>query len=132
MTQMVASPDVVTDHTVYANDGAHLAVSHDDGATFTAVKVPEVNDFIAIRGPHGRRLVAAVSPTSVLEYSDDDGQSWHVADLPAAPLNQAHTIAQLRPGRLIASMARTDDYGWYFFVCSTDGSSWSNCAPDAG
>jgi hypothetical protein len=42
----------------------------------------------------------------------------------------AHTITQLRPGRLIASMERSDDFGWWWFVCSSDGAVWSACTPD--
>jgi hypothetical protein len=128
-----ASPEVATDHTVYAVSGTDLGVSHDDGLTFTAVVVPLAADMIATEGPAGRRLVAAIGDTGQsLGYSDDDGATWHRAAIPNSALTNARNITQLRPGRLIASMMRSDDWGWYYFVCSRDGGAWTACTPDQG
>jgi hypothetical protein len=134
LPRLFASPDVATDHTVYAMDGVQLGVSHDDGLTFTVVAAPTTTDMVAVPGPTGRRLVAAIGYTGQsLGYSDDDGSTWHTAAIPNPALTNAQTITQLRPGRLIASMTRTDDApGWYFFVCSRDGAAWTACTPDQG
>jgi DNA-directed RNA polymerase specialized sigma24 family protein len=131
---LVASPDVATDHIVYAViDGLYMSVSHDDGHTYTVVGGwAGAADVVGIHGPAGRRLVGALGIDGRLGYSDDDGVTWHVATIPSPLLTQAHTITQLRPGRLIASMMRSDDYGWYYFVCSTDGTAWTACTPDGG
>jgi photosystem II stability/assembly factor-like uncharacterized protein len=131
--RLFASPNVATDHTVYAAAGERLGVSHDDGLTFTAVPCPVNGDMNAVHGgPNGRRLVASLGAQGRLAFSDDDGATWHTAALPAVPLSHARTITELRPGRLIAEMARDDDSGWAWFVCSTDGSRWTGCAPDHG
>jgi photosystem II stability/assembly factor-like uncharacterized protein len=130
--RFVASPSVATDHTVYEMGGSQLGVSHDDGLTFTVVSTPSVVDMIAVPGPTGRRLVAAIGDAEVLGYSDDDGTTWHMAAGPDAALTNAQTLTQLRPGRLIASMMRSDDWGWHYFVCSRDGATWTACSPDSG
>ncbi|HXA30400.1 MAG TPA: sigma factor [Candidatus Angelobacter sp.] len=130
---LFASADVATDHTVYANDGMHLGVSHDDGQTFTVIPGPNALDILAIRGPSGRRLVGSLGMNGhSLGYSDDDGATWQPAAIPNSVLINAQTITQLRPGRLIASMMRSDDWGWYYFVCSSDGATWTACSPDSG
>ncbi len=131
-TVIFASPDVATDHTIYVSAGSELAVSHDDARTFTKLMTPHVDAPIAIRGPRGRRIVGVVGLEMALGYSDDDGVTWHDAAIPQSTLFYPQTITQLRPGRLIASMERHDDPGWYYFVCSADGSSWSLCSPDQG
>jgi len=130
---MLASPNVATDHTVYAVALTHyLLISHDDGQTFELVGPSAAYDMAVTTGPHGRRLVASMGTAGTLEYSDDDGSTWHTADVPSTQLFEAHSITQLRPGRLIASMQRSDDFGWYYFVCSSDGAVWALCGPDAG
>jgi Sigma-70 region 2 len=126
-----ASPHVATDHTLYINGLNVLAVSHDDGQSFTVQHTPGLAEAIAVPGPSGRR-VAAVMNSGALAYSDDDGASWHQAAIPHSTLFNPHTITEIRPGRLIASMQRADDPGWYWFVCSADGSAWSLCTPDRG
>jgi len=131
--QLVPSPDIAADHTMFGFEpGLDLAVSHDDGATFTVVPGASVFDLAVAEGPYGLRLVAAVGTSGSLAYSDDDGRTWQAAALPTTQLTGAHSITRLRAGRLIASMARTGTSGWYDFVCSADGATWSLCAPDNG
>jgi len=130
---LLASPNVAIDHTVYAVGLTHyLLVSHDDGQSFQVVGPTAAVDMAVTIGPHGRRLVASMGTAGTLEYSDDDGYTWHTATVPSTQLFEAHSITQLRPGRLIASMQRNDDFGWYYFVCSSDGGAWGLCSPDAG
>lgn len=131
VTRIFASPRVADDHTLYIAGVNTLAVSHDDGQTFTVRSTPGIAEAIAVPGPSGRRI-AAVLNGGALAYSDDDGTSWQQATIPPSALSDPHTITELRPGRLIASMQRADDPGWYWFVCSTDGSAWSLCSPDRG
>jgi len=131
-TLLFTSPNVAADHTVYALGGSQVAVSHDDGYTFTVFAAPQTGKMVAVAGPSGRRLLASDMNTGKLSYSDDDGSTWHLASVPNPALEKAQAITEIRPGRLIASMARRDDYGWFYFVCSTDGAAWTACSPDHG
>jgi RNA polymerase sigma-70 factor (ECF subfamily) len=129
---VLASPDAAVDHAVYVVGwGLDMAVSHDAGLTWTVTGNPHASTMIAVHGPRGRRLIAALGDRGALEYSDDDGRTWRRSEVRVYGLEYARSLAELRPGRLIASMLRTDQLGtWNSFVCSTDGAVWTLCRPD--
>jgi RNA polymerase sigma-70 factor (ECF subfamily) len=130
---LAPSPQVGVDHIIVVNSGGGgLAVSHDGGQTFTRAHDPVALELLAVPGPAGLRLVASVGIEGALEFSDDEGMTWHAASLRVAHLGHARDVRVLRPGRLIASMGRLDDYGHYLFVCSQDAVTWSLCSPEGG
>jgi len=134
---LVPSPSVASDHTVFAVGwGGWLAVSHDDAESFGPAISMRIDQLAAIPHGSGRRLIAAVETGNghtVPEFSDDDGATWHVAIVDAnAHLENVFKMTSLASGRLIASMQRTDQTGYFGFGCSTDGGIWTSCASGAG
>jgi RNA polymerase sigma-70 factor (ECF subfamily) len=131
---LVPSPNLASDHTIYAvGSGLKIAISRDDGRSFTLVGRTRAIEMVAVPGPSGRRLVAVLDggPNGSLAYSDDDGVSWQSARLSNRSWTAPHTLAVLRPGRLIVSMTRPiPALNRYDFACSADGSAWAACAPD--
>lgn len=134
-TALVASPNVASDHTIYAvGYGAGLAVSHDDGRSFGPPLALNSSQLLSVPNGNARRLVATVvlgTNQTATEFSDDDGATWHRATVdPKLNLENVFWISSLAPGRLLASMLRTDEAGYYGFACSTDGSAWTACSAD--
>jgi RNA polymerase sigma-70 factor, ECF subfamily len=132
---LVPSPDVVTDHTVYAvAPGKALAISRDDGLTFTTTSTARVMRISVMASPQGgHRLLALMNwdMTRHIEWSDDDGATWHRASIdPSLHLMaNAQVIAVLGPGRVITSTELADRPGTYGFACSADGAAWRACDP---
>jgi RNA polymerase sigma-70 factor, ECF subfamily len=130
--QLIASPNVAVDHTIFAIAyGEALAISRDSGQSFSLVAPNDASQLTVVPFGAGHRLVEIVQhgTSGVLKTSDDDGLTWQVATVdPSLGMATAQHITSLAPGRLIASIARSD-WRWRF-ACSTDGSAWSACAPD--
>jgi RNA polymerase sigma-70 factor, ECF subfamily len=130
--KLVPSPNLAADHTIYAvGPDVEIAVSRDDGRTFTSVAPTQATEVVAVAEPSGRRLVAILNgaPFGSLAFSDDGGLSWHSSSLSTPSWFGAHTLRVLRPGRLIVSMTRSGVYR-FDFACSADGSAWAACTPD--
>jgi hypothetical protein len=129
--ELVLSPNVAVDHTVFeVLYGMRLAVSHDDGHTFSPVSSTPVLKLKVIPSPRGLRLVAVTEPSSGVMTSDDDGATWQAASIAMPGLTtNAPAIGVVAPGRLIALFSRRAAPTNYEFACSTDGGSWQVCSP---
>jgi len=135
IVQLIASPNVATDHTLVAVGGG-VAVSHDGGASFAPVSTLPIAQAVAVPSPSGTRLIAVdashtQSGNTALVYSDDLGATWHLATLPRLGLGALYVRSPrlLSAGRLIASAADPRRPGMNVFVCSAGGAQWSACAP---
>jgi len=131
---MVLSPDESTDHTIFAAATPYaLAVSHDDGHSFSAVGAPPLQALLAVHGPDGRRLVAIVGRLSPLdlEVSDDDGTTWRTAAIPASlHAGEALALTSVHDGKLMAVVRVAGTADHYFYICSRDGGAWASCPAD--
>ena len=129
--QIVPSPDEPIDHTIFvASDMSGVAVSYDDGRTFSARPGPAIAKLAIVQGPAGRRLVALTTNTypHPLRYSDDDGATWHTVALdPALDAGSVETLTSLTPDSLIATVDRGRGAPVVDFLCSTDGGAWTEC-----
>lgn len=134
--QLVASPNVLLDHTIFVVNVAYgIAVSHDDGHSFKFIKQVPIQHLVVTAGPKGQRLVALVGLKGVwdLEYSDDGGLTWIRAAIRDQPdLMSALTVTALPGGALVASVERRQNGPYYDIVCSADATSWSPCTTTGG
>ena len=134
--ELIPSPHFATDHTILAygaGSNGGLAVSHDDGQTFSAAYRIGVGVTQLVAAPVGKgtRLIAVTGSggNSVIQFSDDLGRSWHVSTVdPSLGLGDATRVGVLSSGRLIASMAHRITGQYFGFACSVDGSAWGSCA----
>ena len=140
-TNLVPSPSVLTDRTVFAWSGGSdtLAISRDGAETFSLVSsdtIAHLTRLTAVAGPSGPRLVGALYPRSgapQIVYSDDLGASWQRSWVdPALALAGVKYVAGVAPGRMIASALQSGRGAYYGFACSADaGATWRACTPQS-